>query len=302
MLYFILFLPPQNWINKRQPMNFLDEIDLKNISWLELWNQFLLTVFHFGAKLILCIILYIVGKKLIKYVDELCEKMMTRSEVDPTVKSFLKNLINIALMAVLIILIVNIFGINNTSFVALFASIGVAIGMALSGTLQNFAGGVIILLLKPYRVGDYIEAQNQAGTVKEIQIFNTVLTTPDNRTIFIPNGSLSTGIVMNYSHQVNRRVELIVGISYGQDFDKAKQVISGILIQDSRILKDPEQFIAINKLNDSSVDIIIRVWTPKEEFWNVYFDLNEKIYKTFSEEGIDIPFPQLTVHLDRNND
>ncbi|MDR1763497.1 MAG: mechanosensitive ion channel [Dysgonamonadaceae bacterium] len=283
-------------------MNFLDEIDLKNISWLELWNQFLLTVFHFGAKLILCIILYIVGKKLIKYVDELCEKMMTRSEVDPTVKSFLKNLINIALMAVLIILIVNIFGINNTSFVALFASIGVAIGMALSGTLQNFAGGVIILLLKPYRVGDYIEAQNQAGTVKEIQIFNTVLTTPDNRTIFIPNGSLSTGIVMNYSHQVNRRVELIVGISYGQDFDKAKQVISGILIQDSRILKDPEQFIAINKLNDSSVDIIIRVWTPKEEFWNVYFDLNEKIYKTFSEEGIDIPFPQLTVHLDRNND
>ncbi|MDR1369397.1 MAG: mechanosensitive ion channel [Dysgonamonadaceae bacterium] len=274
-----------------------DEIDFKNTSWAEISDQLLHVIFSFGIKLLICIVVYVAGKKLIRFLNAFCIKLMTKRDVDPSVRSFLKSLTNITLTAALIVMMVNILGINNSSFVALLASAGVAVGMALSGTLQNFAGGVMILLFKPYRVGDYIEAQNQAGTVREIQIFNTVLTTSDNRTIFVPNGGLSTGIIMNYSNQVNRRVELIIGIGYGQDYDKAKRLINRIIEDDRRILEEPEPFIAVHKLNDSSVDIVIRVWIPKDDYWKVYFDLNEKIYKTFTEENIDIPFPQVTVHM-----
>lgn len=278
-------------------MNILDIIDFKHGLWPQILDQFFHLAIIFAGKLLICIAIYIVGKKIIHYLNIFCGKIMLKKDIDPTVKSFLKSLINIALTTILIIIIINVLGIKDSSFVALLASAGVAIGMALSGSLQNFAGGVMILLFKPYRLGDYIDAQNQSGTVKEIQIFNTILTTPDNRTVFIPNGSLSTGIIMNYSHQINRRIDLIVGIAYGQDFDKAKQTISHILEDDKRILKEPEYFIALHKLNDSSVDVIIRVWTLKDDYWNVYYDLNEKIYKTFAEKKIEIPFPQVTVHM-----
>ncbi len=274
-----------------------DKIDFRHTSWTEISDQLLHIVFSFGIKLLVCIVIYIVGKKLIHYLNSFCVRLMAKRDVDPSVRSFLKSLVNITLTAALIVMMVNILGINNSSFVALMASAGVAIGMALSGTLQNFAGGVMILLFKPYRVGDYIEAQNQAGTVREIQIFNTVLTTSDNRTIFVPNGGLSTGIIMNYSNQINRRVELIIGIGYGQDYDKAKRLINRMIEDDKRILEDPEPFIALHKLNSSSVDLVVRAWVPKDEYWNVYFDLNEKIYKTFAEENIVIPFPQITVHM-----
>ncbi len=278
-------------------MKSLSEIDFHSISWPDIMDSLLHEVFRLGIKIFICIALYIIGKKLIHYLNSFCGKLMKKREVDPSVSTFLKSLINIALTAALIVMIVNILGVNNSSFVALLASAGVAIGMALSGTLQNFAGGVMILLFKPYRVGDYIEAQNQSGTVKEIQIFSTVLTTPDNRTIFIPNGGLSTGIIMNYSNQINRRVELIISIGYGQDYDKAKRIITRIIEDDKRILEEPEPFVALSKLSSSSVDVVIRVWTPKEDYWNVYFDLNEKIYKIFAEENIEIPFPQMTVHM-----
>ncbi len=277
-------------------MKSLENIDFKNIVWSELLDGFFHEAFRFGIRVVICIVVYMIGKKLIKYLNSFCGRLMAKRDVDPSVRSFLRSLINIALTAALIVMIINILGVNNSSFVALLASAGVAIGMALSGTLQNFAGGVMILLFKPYRVGDYIEAQNQSGTVKEIQIFSTVLATPDNRTIFIPNGGLSTGIIMNYSNQVNRRVELIIGIAYGQDFDRAKRLLNRILEDDKRILQEPETFIALHKLNNSSVDIVIRAWTLKEEYWNVYFGLNEKIYKSFEEEGIEIPFPQMTIH------
>jgi small conductance mechanosensitive channel len=218
-------------------MDSWDKIDFKNTSWPEISDQLLHVVFSFGIKLLICIAVYVIGKKLIHFLNTFCNKLMEKKDVDPSVRTFLKSLANITLTAALIIMIVNILGINNSSFVALLASAGVAIGMALSGTLQNFAGGVMILLFKPYRVGDYIEAQNQAGTVREIQIFNTVLTTSDNKTIFVPNGGLSTGIIMNYSNQINRRVELIVGIGYGQDYDKAKRLINKIIEEDKRILE-----------------------------------------------------------------
>ncbi len=255
----------------------------------------------FGGKLVVAIVVYWVGKKLINIVNRIIKKFFDKKEFEPSVESFLMSLIKISLMATLIIVIINILGINNSSFVALLASAGVAIGMALSGTLQNFAGGVMILLFKPYRVGDFIEALNQSGTVKEIQIFNTILTTPDNKTIIIPNGGLSTGVIMNYSHQTNRRVELIIGIAYGQDYDRAKRHVERIIHEDRRILQEPEPFVALHKLNQSSVDIVIRIWTAKEDYWNVYFDLNEKVYKIFAEENIEIPFPQMTIHMAKGN-
>jgi small conductance mechanosensitive channel len=223
--------------------------------------------------------------------------MMAAKGLDPSVASFLKSLINIILTATLIITIINVLGINSSSFVALFASIGVALGMALSGTLQNFSGGVMILLFRPYRVGDYILAQGQEGTVKEIQIFNTVITTGDNRTIYLPNGGLSSNVIVNYNNQKNRRVELVVGIDYGTDYDKAKAVVLDIVKKDKRIMSDPEPFVAIKTLNESSVDLVIRVWTPREKYWDVYFNLNEQVYKEFGTKGINIPFPQVTVHL-----
>ncbi|MDR3061292.1 MAG: mechanosensitive ion channel [Dysgonamonadaceae bacterium] len=274
-----------------------ENIEFNNTSWSELGDQLLHAIYILGVKLLVCIIVYIVGKKLIRYLNSFCVKLISKREVDQSVSTFLKSLVNITLTAALIVMIINILGINNSSLVALLASAGVAIGMALSGTLQNFAGGVMILLFKPYRVGDYIEAQNQTGTVREIQIFSTILTTPDNKTIFVPNGGLSTGIIMNYSNQANRRVELIIGIGYGQDYDKAKRLIGRLIADDKRILEEPEPLIAMHKLNSSSVDIVIQAWVSKENFNNVYFDLNEKIYKTFSEENIEIPFPQLTVHM-----
>ncbi len=282
-------------------MNSWEKIDFRHTSWNEILDQLLHAALNFGIKLLICVVIYVVGKKLIHYLNAFCVRLMVKRDIDPSVRSFLKSLINITLTAALIVMIVNILGVNNSSFVALLASAGVAIGMALSGTLQNFAGGVMILLFKPYRVGDYIEAQNQSGTVREIQIFSTVLTTADNRTIFIPNGGLSTGIIMNYSNQISRRVELVIGIGYGQDYDKAKRLINSIIEEDKRILEEPEPFIALHKLNSSSVDIVIRAWVPVDEYWNVYFNMNEKIYKTFAEENIVIPFPQVTVHMANKN-
>jgi len=251
----------------------------------------------FGFKLIICIIIYIIGKKIIKYLNSLFLKLLKKREVEASVESFLKSLVNIMLYIALFLIIVNILGVNSTSFVAILASAGVAIGMALSGTLQNFAGGVMILLFKPYKIGDYIEAQGQGGTVKEIQIFNTVLTTSDNRTIIIPNGGLSTGIIMNYSNQANRRVEWIVEVGYGQNIDKARNCVENLLKSDKRILNDPAPFIAVIKLSNNSVDLVIRGWTKKDDYWDVYFSLNENIYNAFKAENIEIPFPQMTVHL-----
>ena len=185
---------------------------------------------------------------------------------------------------------------QTTSFAALLASAGVAVGMALSGNLSNFAGGLIILLFKPYKVGDYIEAQGIGGTVQGIQMFHTILKTVDNKEIFIPNGSLSSGIVTNFSKQATRRVDWTISVEYGSEYEKVKQVIEQVLAQDARILSDPEPFIALAKLADSSIDFTVRVWVKSENYWGVFFDINKEIYAACNREGINFPFPQLTVH------
>ncbi|MDR0413077.1 MAG: mechanosensitive ion channel [Dysgonamonadaceae bacterium] len=275
----------------------LKDIDFKLISWPELIDSLLYEAFHLGKNVVICLVIYIVGRKIIKYINFGVGKLMSGKRIDPSVASFLKSLINIILTAALLIMIVNILGINNSSFVALLASVGVALGMALSGTLQNFSGGVMILLFRPYEVGDYIQAQGQEGTVKDIQIFNTVIITSDNRTVFIPNGGLSSNIIVNFNNQNTRRVEWVVGVDYGTDFDRVKGVVRSLLNADQRILTDPAPLIVLKTLNESSVDVQIRAWVNRPDYWDVYYHINEQIYKTFADQGIGIPFPQLTVHV-----
>lgn len=250
-----------------------------------------------GAKILISIAIYFIGHFLIKKLVRFIRVMLAKRGVDPSLSSFTLSFVKITLMLFVLIVIVGILGIDTSSFVAIFASLGIAIGMALSGTLQNFAGGVLILVLKPFKVGDFIETQSQLGTVKDIRLFNILLNTPDNKTIIIPNGGIANNIINNYSHETTRRVDWSFGIGYGDDYDKAKAILTKIIVADKRILKDPEYFIALGALADSSVNITVRVWASKDDYWDVFFDMNESVYKEFTAQGINIPFPQLDVHL-----
>ena len=249
-----------------------------------------------GWNIIGAIIIYIVGRYLIKFVMRLTFNILERQKVDTSVKTFLQSFINIGLTILLIIAIAGRLGVETTSFAALLASAGVAIGMALSGNLNNLAGGLIILLLKPFKVGDFIEAQGLTGTVKAIQIFHTIITTVDNKEIFIPNGALSNGSVINYNINTTRRLEWVIGVEYNEDYDKVEAVIKRLISEDPRILQDPAPFVALKELADSSVNIVIRCWVKGADYWDVNFDMNRRIYTTFNSEGISFPFPQLTVH------
>lgn len=268
-----------------------------SLSWDVFISKMIELGISLGSKLLIAVVILIVGRWLIKRIQRLVCTIMEKRKVEASLYSFVKSLISITFNFILVITIISVLGIETSSFIALFASAGVAIGMALSGTLQNFAGGVMILLFKPFKVGDTIEAQGQSGKVKEIQIFNTLITTPDNKIIIIPNGGLSTGITKNYSKEPTRRVDWEFGIGYGDSYDKAKTVIDRLLASDDRVLKDPAWFIALTSLGESSVNIVVRAWVDAPDYWDVYFNLNEKVYKTFTEEGLNIPFPQLDVHL-----
>lgn len=249
-----------------------------------------------GGHILKAVLVFIIGRFLIKTLNRFVGRLMDKREVDISIKTFVKSLVNILLTILLIVSVVGALGVETTSFAALLASAGVAVGMALSGNLQNFAGGLVVLLFKPYKVGDLVEAQNVTGTVKEIQIFHTILTTADNKVIYVPNGALSSGVVINYSDRKTRRVEWIFGVDYGEDYNKVEQVVRGILSAEKRILLDPAPFVALHALDASSVNVVIRVWVNSEDYWGVYFDVNQAVYKTFNEKGINFPFPQLTVH------
>lgn len=347
---------------------------LKGLSFDDAITSIANGIVQFSFKLLIAALVFYLGKFLIKKVYVVVHRIMTANDVDPSLMTFVLSLIRIVLYFILIVTIVGILGIETSSFLALFASAGVAIGMALSGTLQNFAGGVLILLLKPYRVGDYIEAQGFAGTVKEIQIFHTVINTLDNKTIIIPNGGLSTGSINNFSLEEYRRVDWKIGLCYGCDFQKAKEVMKNILLSDPRVVtttlaadyekrklaeaaleseKVPEEpdcppddldcieqkskktfwqkwrlkrktrqeelkktivrkttipavidsvilrppFVSIGELADSSVDFTIRAWTHKSNYWDLFFEMNERFYKELPENGFEFPFPQLDVHM-----
>lgn len=250
-----------------------------------------------GLTIIKALIVFLVGRLIINLLNKLIRRILSKRDIDPSIKTFVGSLVNVGLTVLLIISVVGALGVQTTSFAALLASAGVAVGMALSGNLSNFAGGLIILLFKPYKVGDYIESQNVGGTVKEIQMFHTVLSTVDNKIIYIPNGSLSSGVVINYSYQTTRRVDWTFGVEYGSDYERVKQVIESVLAKETRILFEPAApFIALTALADSSVNVVVRVWVNSPDYWGVYFDMNKTIYATFNEQGIGFPFPQLTVH------
>ena len=250
-----------------------------------------------GWTLIKALLVFIVGRFLISMINKLVQRVLLKRNIDPSIKTFVGSLINIILMILLIVSVVGALGVQTASFAALLASAGVAIGMALSGNLSNFAGGLIILIFKPYKVGDFIEAQNLSGIVREIQIFHTVLTTTDNKVIYIPNGSLSSSAVINYSYQQVRRIDWTFGVEYGTDYAKVKGVLEDILAKDERILQEPAApFVAMSQLADSSVNYVVRVWVNSPDYWNVYYDIIRIVYERFNAEGIgSVSYTHLTL-------
>lgn len=260
-------------------------------------NEILPLVQDFAIDLLLAIITLVIGLWVIKIIIGGIKKGMEKRDVDATIRKFLGSILGIALKIMLFISVISMVGVEMTTFVAILAAAGLAIGMALSGTLQNFAGGVILILFKPFKVGDFIDAQGYMGTVNEIQIFNTILKTVDNKTIIIPNGPLSTGPMTNFSTEPRRRVDFTFGIGYSDDIDKAKGIIKSLVDADERILKDPEPFIAVSELADSSVNFAVRTWVEAPNYWGVFFDMTENVKKSFDKEGVSIPFPQTDVHV-----
>ncbi len=256
---------------------------------------------EYGPKILGALAVWVIGGWLIKALIKGVGKGMNKGNVDVTLQPFLKSLIGSLLKIMLVISVLGMLGIEMTSFIAILAAAGLAVGMALSGTLQNFAGGVMLLIFKPFKVGDVLEAQGFIGSVSEIHIFNTILKSPDNKTIIIPNGGLSTGTMINFSTEEKRRVDWTIGIGYGDDVDKARQVIKNLCEADARILKDPDVFIAVSELADSSVNFTVRAWVDAADYWGVYFAMNENVYKTFPQEGLNIPYPQMDVHVHKES-
>ena len=250
------------------------------------------------GRLIQLALIWYIGRWLSRRLIKLAKILMDKHDVTPSVRTFVSSLLDVVSLIIILIMIISILGIDTSSFIALFASAGVAIGMALSGTLQNFAGGVIILLFRPFKVGDFIEAQGVTGTVREIQIFNTLVATGDNKVILLPNGPVSTGIINNYSRENVRRVDMVFSISYGDDFEKAKEVLLRIINEDERILDKPAApAINLLELAASSIDISVKVWCNQSDYWSVKFDMNKKVYETFPKEGLNFPYQTFTVNV-----
>ena len=255
----------------------------------------------FGLKVLAALVIYYIGAWLIRKIRRIIENILERKKTDPAITSFILSIATIAMTIVLIIVTIGTLGIDTTSLAALLAGGGMAIGMALNGTVQNFAGGIMILIFKPFKAGDYIEAQGYSGTVSEVTITSTKLATTDNKVIIIPNGILSNGTINNYSGRTMRRVDLTVDVEYGTDSDQAKELLLKIIKEDSRILDAPAvPFVALSALRDSSIQFTVRVWVKSEDYWSVYYDTLEKIYKQLPQHGIQFPFPQLDINIKQN--
>lgn len=252
---------------------------------------------YYIPKVILAALTLFVGLWAIRWIVRLFTKILDKKEVEASLRYFLGSLTSIGLKVVLVISVASMVGIATTSFVAVLGAAGLAIGLALQGSLSNFAGGVLILLLKPYRVGDLITAQGHTAVVREIQIFYTILTTGDNQTIIIPNSKLSNDVIVNFSVEKQRRVDMVFSIGYGDDMKKAKAILHELINSDTRILKEPETRIMVGDLAAHSVDMKVRAWVQSEDYWAVFFDMQERVKEAFDAAGISIPFPQTDVHL-----
>jgi len=254
-------------------------------------------VMLYGIKVIAAIAIFIIGRWVAKGIRSLTQKLMKKKDVDPTISGFVGNLTYMALLVFVIIAALGQLGIQTTSFIAILGAAGLAIGLALQGSLSNFAAGFLMIIFKPFKVGDFVEIAGVAGVVETIQIFTTTLKTPDNKTVIVPNSSVTGDNIVNWTVKGTRRVDMVFGIGYDDDIDTAKQIMADILSKDDRILKDPPTQISVSELADSSVNFVVRPWVDIENYWGVYFDAMENIKKAFDKAGISIPYPQQDVHM-----
>ncbi|MGB5591186.1 MAG: mechanosensitive ion channel domain-containing protein, partial [Gammaproteobacteria bacterium] len=252
---------------------------------------------NFGLKLITALAIFVIGRWIARWISRVLEKGMNKAGTEHTLVVFLRNIVYVGLMVMVILAAVGQLGIQTTSFLAVLGAAGLAVGLALQGSLANFAAGVLIILFRPFKVGDFIEAGGVAGVVKAISIFTTTLHTGDNKAIIIPNAQVNSGTITNFSANETRRVDLVIGVSYSDDLDKVRSIIEGILAADERVLKDPAPTVAVMALADSSVNFTVRPWANASDYWGLYFDLQEQIKKSFDKEGISIPFPQRDVYV-----
>ncbi len=280
-------------------MDQIDFITEKSNAMLNWFSNFGL---EYALKLLGALLVLVIGLWIIKFLTNRVFKLMDHSGLTPALVSFIKSMLSLTLKIILIISVLGMIGVEMTTFIAMLTAASLAVAMAFNGTLSNFAGGVMILFFKPFKIGDFITAQGESGTVKEIQIFVTIITTPDNKTIIIPNGGLSNGKLTNYSTQSVRRVNWTFGIGYGDDYDVAKAMILELINNDKRILNKPAApFVVLGELADSSVNITVRVWVKSSDYWGVFFDMNENFYKNAASHNINIPFPQMDIHLNKLN-
>ena len=274
--------------------------DLASIDIKDVWQQIAEWVIWTGIKICIALVVFYIGRWLLHKLFRVVEVFLSRRKLELSLRSFALTATRVVGYAALFIVIFNILGFESSSVLAIFASMGLAIGMALSGTLQNFAGGIMILVLRPYRIGDYIEAQNISGTVADIRLFNTIIHTTDKKTIYIPNNAISTSIINNYSTSTTRRCSWKVSVAYGDDYDQIREAMLNIINRDGRVLKEPAVYVRIDALADSAVVIEARAWVKNVDYWDVYDSVTEAFYKELPEHGANFPFPQLDVHLTKD--
>ena len=267
------------------------------MEWSNLMEKVYTLLTLYGLRVVSAIAIFVIGRWVAKAIVRIIERLMVKREVDATLVSFVSNLGYVALLAFVIIAALNNLGIQTASFIAVVGAAGLAIGLALQGSLSNFAAGILMIIFRPFKVGDYVEGAGVAGTVESIQIFTTQLTTPDNKTIIIPNSKISGDNIVNYSTKEFRRVDLTFGIDYGDDIDQARQIIMDIITNDARVQKDPEPVVVVSELADSRVSLTTRAWAKTADVWNIFFETTEKVKKAFDAQDITIPFPQRDVHI-----
>jgi small conductance mechanosensitive channel len=254
----------------------------------------------YGVKIITALVIFIAGKWIVKKLSNVVETLMQKNEVDPAIRNFAGSIIYYTMLAFVCIAALGQLGIQTASFVAIVGAAGLAVGLALQGSLSNFAAGVLLLIFRPFKVGDFVEVAGTSGVIQSIQIFTTELNTPDNKKVIVPNGGVISGNIVNYSANDTRRVDLVFGIGYRDDIDSARRVIEDILKADKRVLEAPAATVAVVELADSSVNFVCRPWVNTADYWDVYFDLTEAVKKAFDSNGIEIPFPQREMHIHQN--
>ena len=254
---------------------------------------------EYGLKIVAALLIFIIGKWVVKKLTAVTKTVMEKANVDKTLVEFAESLVYFILLMVVILASLNTLGINTTSFVAIFGAAGLAIGLALQGSLANVGAAVLIIIFRPFKVGDFVEAGGATGTVEDVNLFSTIIAPLDNRTIIVPNAAIVGGNIVNYSMKPQRRVDHVFGIGYDDDLKLAKEVLMEIMTTDTRVLQDPAPFVAVSELGDNSVNFITRAWVETADYWDVYFEMIEKVKLTFDEKGISFPYPQMDVHLDK---